>query len=115
MTNAVRKGEVAVSETSSRRWHAHLGILPLTTHRGKWLHKPRRAMQSLSRAAASSCCMAQSTTCRLQATLSTSGYQLDAHLAGCHRRPARNAARTQVRRYDCTRVYVPTPGNGTKA
>ena len=28
MTNAVRKGEVAVSETSSRRWHAHLRILP---------------------------------------------------------------------------------------
>ena len=33
------------------------------------------------------------------------GYQLDANLAGCHHRPARNAARTQVRRYDCARVY----------
>src|SRR5215472_18953268 len=51
MTNAVRKGEVAVSETSSRRWHAHLRILPLATHRGKWSHKPGRAMQSLSRTA----------------------------------------------------------------
>src|SRR5215831_2914873 len=28
MTNAVRKGEVAVSGTSSRRWHADLRILP---------------------------------------------------------------------------------------
>ena len=45
MTNAVRKGEVAVSETSqqalARDGTRTYAFYPITTHRGKWSHKSK--------------------------------------------------------------------------